>query len=53
MVRFSGLAVAAVAVLVVTGVYRALAELGDAGDLLHTDYGIALLVKLGLFVVCS
>lgn len=49
VVRFSGLAVAAVAVLVVTGVYRALAELGDAGDLLDTPYGLALLAKLVLF----
>jgi copper transport protein len=49
VVRFSGLAVAAVAVLVVTGVYRALAELGAAGDLLDTAYGVALLVKLVLF----
>lgn len=49
VVRFSGLAVGAVAVLVVTGVYRALAELGDAGDLLDTAYGRALSVKLVLF----
>jgi copper transport protein len=49
VVRFSGLAVASVAVLVVTGVYRALAELGDAGDLLDTAYGLALLVKLVMF----
>jgi len=49
VVRFSAVALIAVGVLVVTGVYRALAELGDLGDLVETDYGIALLVKLGVF----
>lgn len=49
VVRFSSLAVAAVAVLVVTGVYRALAELETLADLVDTAYGRALLVKLGLF----
>ncbi|HTI34082.1 MAG TPA: CopD family protein, partial [Miltoncostaea sp.] len=50
VVRFSALALTAVAVLVVTGVYRALAEV-DVGDLLDTGYGRALLVKLALFAV--
>ena len=36
-------------VLVVTGVYRALAEVGALGDLTGTVYGRVLLVKLGLF----
>jgi copper transport protein len=49
VVRFSALAIASVATLVVTGVYRALAELSALGDLVDTDYGRALLVKLGLF----
>ncbi|MEW6582817.1 MAG: CopD family protein, partial [Actinomycetota bacterium] len=49
VVRFSTLAVACVAVLVVTGVYRALAEIPSAGDLTGTGYGQALLVKLGVF----
>ncbi|MCB0873142.1 MAG: copper resistance protein CopC/CopD [Thermoleophilia bacterium] len=49
VVRFSSLAVAAVAVLVVTGVYRALAEVGALGDLTGTVYGRVLLIKLGLF----
>jgi copper transport protein len=40
-----------VTVLVVTGVYRALAELGSAGDLIDTGYGLALLVKLTIFAV--
>jgi copper transport protein len=51
VVRFSALALTAVAVLVVTGVYRALAELGPVGEIADTAYGQALLVKLGLFVV--
>jgi copper transport protein len=50
VVRFSALALAAVAVLVVTGVYRALAEVPVA-DLLDTGYGRVLLVKLGLFAL--
>lgn len=51
VIRFSTLATVAVALLVITGVYRALAEVGEPGDLLHSGYGVALLVKLGLFVV--
>lgn len=51
VVRFSALALVAVAVLVVTGVYRALAEIESAADLVDTAYGRALLVKLGLFAV--
>jgi copper transport protein len=50
VVRFSALALTAVALLVVTGVYRALAEV-SVDDLLDTGYGRALLVKLGLFAV--
>jgi putative copper export protein len=51
VVRFSTLATVAVALLVVTGVYRALAEVGGLGDLLDTGYGLALLAKLGVFAV--
>jgi len=51
VVRFSALGVGAVATLAVTGVYRALAELGALGDLVSTGYGVALLVKLGLFAL--
>ena len=50
VVRFSALALTAVAVLVITGVYRALAEV-SVGELTSTGYGRALLVKLGLFAV--
>jgi copper transport protein len=51
VVRFSALALVAVGVLVVTGVYRALVELDSPADLVETAYGRALLVKLGLFAV--
>jgi copper transport protein len=51
VVRFSALALTAVTVIVVTGVYRLLAEIGSPGDLVDTGYGRALLVKLGLFAV--
>lgn len=48
VIRFSALAVAAVAVVLVTGVYRALVELSTLDDLVDTAYGRALLVKLAL-----
>lgn len=51
VVRFSALALVAVTLLVVTGVYRALAELPSVGEIADSGYGRALLVKLGLFAV--
>jgi putative copper export protein/methionine-rich copper-binding protein CopC len=51
VVRFSSLAIAAVAVLVITGTYRALAELSSLSQLVTTGYGIALTVKLAIFAV--
>jgi copper transport protein len=51
VVRFSALALTAVTVLVVTGVYRALAELESVGDIADSAYGRALIVKLALFAV--
>ncbi len=51
VVRFSALAVAAVAIVTLSGVYRALVELGSLDDLLDTAYGRALAVKLGLFAL--
>jgi copper transport protein len=51
VVRFSTLAILCVATLVVTGFYRAVAELRGLGDLVNTDYGRALLVKLIIFAV--
>ena len=50
VVRFSAVALTAVAVLVVTGVYRALAEV-ELGEVLDSDYGRVLLVKLAIFAV--
>ncbi len=49
VVRFSAVAVAAVVILVVTGVYRALAELPSFDALWTTTYGVVLLVKLAIF----
>lgn len=51
VVRFSAIAVVAVVILVVTGVYRALAELPSLDALWSTDYGLALLAKLIVFGV--
>jgi copper transport protein len=51
VVRFSSLAVASVVVLVITGVYRALAELPSLDALWTTDYGLVLLAKLVVFAV--
>ncbi|MCC6831435.1 MAG: copper resistance protein CopC/CopD [Thermoleophilia bacterium] len=51
VVRFSALATIAVTLLVITGVYRALAEVAEPGDLVGTAYGVTLVVKLGIFVV--
>ncbi len=51
VVRFSALALTAVTVLVVTGVYRALAELGSVGEIADSAYGRALILKLALFAV--
>ena len=51
VVRFSSLAIASVTVLVITGTYRALAELSSLAQLVTTGYGIALTVKLGIFAV--
>jgi copper transport protein len=49
--RFSQMAFAAVALLAVTGILRAVPEVGSAGALVSTSFGVTLLVKSGLFVV--
>lgn len=49
VVRFSSLAIASVTVLVITGTYRALAELSSLSQLVTTGYGLALTVKLAIF----
>ena len=45
---FSRVATVTLAVVLVTGVARGLAEVGSLGNLLGTTYGITLLVKIGL-----
>jgi copper transport protein len=47
--RFSQLAFAAVAVIAVTGVLRAVPEVESLGALVSTSFGVVLLVKTGLF----
>jgi copper transport protein len=48
--RFSQLAFAAVAVIAVTGVLRAVPEVGSLSALVSTSFGVVLLIKSGLFV---
>jgi copper transport protein len=49
--RFSQLAFAAVTVIAVTGVLRAVPEVGSLAALVSTSFGVVLLLKAGLFVV--
>jgi copper transport protein len=49
--RFSRVALAAVSVVAVTGVLRALSELTSFGQLLSTGYGRAIVIKTALFAV--
>ena len=49
--RFSQLAFAAVALIAVTGVLRAVPEVGSLGALVSTSFGVTLLIKSSLFVV--
>jgi len=49
--RFSALATIALVIVLLTGATRAVPEVGAPGDLLHTSFGVALLVKVGL--VCA
>ncbi|MCC9309360.1 FixH family protein [Kitasatospora sp. RB6PN24] len=49
--RFSRLAMASVAVLVVTGVYQAWRGVGSWGALTSTEYGRLLLIKVGLVLL--
>jgi copper transport protein len=48
--RFSQLAFAAVAVIAVTGVLRAVPEVGSIRALVSTSFGVTLLIKSSLFV---
>ena len=49
--RFSTIATVGLAVVLLTGLPRAVAEVGAPANLFHTSFGLALLVKLGLFCV--
>ncbi|HEY0738311.1 MAG TPA: CopD family protein, partial [Herpetosiphonaceae bacterium] len=49
--RFTGLATAAVIILTATGIYTALQRLSRISELWSTTYGLALLIKLGLFLL--
>ncbi len=48
---FSRIATWTLVVVVATGVLRAITEIGSPADLLHTSYGVTLLVKVGLVAV--
>ncbi|HEX6292255.1 MAG TPA: CopD family protein [Herpetosiphonaceae bacterium] len=49
--RFTALATAAVIVLAATGSYAALQQIGQVRELWTTTYGLALTIKLGLFLL--
>ena len=49
--RFSTVATIGLAIVLLTGLSRAVAEVGAPANLLHTSFGRLLLVKLALFVV--
>ncbi len=49
--RFSRLAMVCVATLLVTGIVAAWLHLGSVADLIHTRYGLLLLLKIGLVSV--
>ena len=51
VVRFSALGLACVAALVLTGVYRAIAEVGEFGNLVDTAYGWILIAKVAVFAL--
>ncbi len=53
LARFSALAVIAVALLVLSGVVRAVGEMSSPADLWETSYGWTILVKIGLLAVAT
>lgn len=53
LARFSALALIAVAILVASGVVRALGETSSPADLWETSYGWTILVKIGLLAVAG
>jgi len=50
LARFSTVALIAVGVAVLTGVFRSFAELSDPAELWQTDYGRSILYKVALLV---
>lgn len=48
--RFSAVALVAVAVAILTGVFRSIGELSDPAELWQTDYGRSILYKIALLV---
>ena len=50
LTRFSAVALVAVAVAVLTGVFRSLGELSDPAELWQTDYGRSILYKIALLI---
>ncbi len=49
--RFTSLATAAVIILAATGSYAAFQQIGQISELWTTTYGLALTIKLGLFIL--
>jgi putative copper export protein len=53
LARYSQLALIAVALIVLTGVVRALGEMNTPADLWQTSYGWTILVKIGLLGIAG
>jgi copper transport protein len=51
--RFSRIVTLSIAAVVLTGVLRSVSEVGSFGDLIHTTFGVTLLIKLGLFALLA
>jgi copper transport protein len=51
--RFSMIATVSIAAVVLTGVLRSISEVGSFGNLIHTSFGVTLLIKLGLFALLA
>lgn len=51
--RFSRIATAGIGAVVLTGVLRSVSEVGAFGNLVHTTFGVTLLIKLGLFALLA
>jgi copper transport protein len=51
--RFSRIATGGIGAVVLTGVLRSISEVGSLGNLIHTTFGVTLLIKLGLFALLA